>query len=57
MFSKFQFKAGRYDNLPIPEGENATMIKYYALKMALNSKRISYLALNKLLEIETNKKN
>ena len=38
MFSKFVFKAGRYDNMSV-SNENATLVKYYALKMALDGKR------------------
>ncbi len=40
MFSKFVFKSGRYDNMSV-SNENATLVKYYALKMALDGKRTS----------------
>ena len=37
MFSKFVFKTGAYDKMKVSE-ENATLVKYYALKMALEGK-------------------
>ena len=40
MFSKFLFKLGKYDNMSV-SNENATLVKYYALKMALEGKRTS----------------
>ena len=39
MFSKFVFKMGRYDNMTV-SNENATFVKYYALKMALEAKKL-----------------
>jgi hypothetical protein len=39
MFSKFVFKMGRYDNMTV-SNENATLVKYYALKMALEGKKL-----------------
>ena len=39
MFSKFVFKMGRYDNMTVSDG-NATLVKYYALKMALEGKKL-----------------
>ena len=55
MFSKFMFKAGRYDNMTT-SAENETQVKYYALKMALDAKRISSSNLTKLFSIESEKK-
>lgn len=40
MFSKFDFKDGRYDNMTV-KGENMEMVKVYCLRMALDSKRSS----------------
>lgn len=40
MFSKFQFKAGKYDQLDYNEYD-VQQAKYYALKMALEGKRLS----------------
>ena len=40
VFSKFAFKLGQYDNMSV-SNENATLVKYYALKMALDGKRTS----------------
>ena len=54
MFSKFQFKVGNYDKMEIPNKENATLIKYYSLKMALEGKRIESKDLLKQLNDETN---
>lgn len=56
MFSKFQFKVGNYDKMEIPNKENATLIKYYSLKMALEGKRIESKDLLKQLNDETNRK-
>lgn len=42
LFSKFLFSLGRYDNMTVDENDaKATQIKYYALRMALESKRLS----------------
>ncbi len=38
MFSKFSFMSGEYDNLTIPYG-NTTLVKFYVLNIALESKR------------------
>ena len=38
MFSKFMFKAGKYDNMTVSEA-NSTLVKYYSLKMALEGKK------------------
>lgn len=56
MFSKFQFKLGKYDNLN-PDDHNVTLAKYYALKMALDGKRISENGLARMLKYEISKKN
>jgi hypothetical protein len=40
LFSKFVFKEGKYDNMTVSD-ENAKNVKYYALKMALEGKRLS----------------
>jgi hypothetical protein len=57
MFSKFQFKEGSYDEMEIPNKENASLVKYYSLKMALEGKNIEPKDLVKQLNDETNKKN
>lgn len=56
MFSKFEFKAGNYDKMEIPINENATFIKYYSLKMALEGKQTKSEDLFKQLNEETKKK-
>jgi hypothetical protein len=56
MFSKFQFKLGAYDKM-VYNSSQIHLVKYYALKMALDAKRTSYKQLVKLLNNETNKKN
>ena len=38
MFSKFRFMSGEYDNLTIPYGDT-TLVKFYVLNIALESKR------------------
>jgi hypothetical protein len=48
LFSKFAFKMGKYDNKSVSEGD-MHMVKYYALKMALDGKRISSRNLNRML--------
>jgi hypothetical protein len=57
MFSKFQFKAGRYDKMEIPSKESALMVKHYALKMALEAKKTEPKALYQLFADEASKKN
>jgi hypothetical protein len=52
---KFQFKAGKYDNLD-PYKEDANIAKYYSLKMALEGKRFNATKLNNLLNIESDRK-
>ena len=39
MFSKFVFKEGKYDNMSVTD-EQAKNVKFYALKMALEGKRL-----------------
>ncbi|CAF0732743.1 unnamed protein product [Brachionus calyciflorus] len=51
MFSKFLFSLGRYDNQTISENDpNASQVKFYALRMALESKRLALKDLNKKLQ-------
>ena len=67
LFSKFLFKMGKYDNETLDEEksrDNKTttlnkyhQVKYYALKMALEAKRISCENLHNLLAKETFNKN
>ena len=57
MFSKFQFKDGKYDGLELPSEENSTLIKYYALKMAIEGKKKDPTDLVLQLKKETDKKN
>jgi hypothetical protein len=40
LFSKFDFKSGKYDNLTVSDSEK-TQSRYYALFNALESKRLS----------------
>lgn len=47
MFSKFQFKAGKYDNID-PYKEDTSIAKFYSLKMALEAKRSNATQLNDL---------
>jgi hypothetical protein len=56
MFSKFLFKDGKYDNLTIPN-ENLDQVKFYCLKIALESKREAATNLYNLLKVEANLKN
>ena len=52
MFSKFQFKAGKYDNLTSTiKSENTTLIKFYSLKMALEGK---FTSLEMLFQMQFN---
>jgi len=55
MFSKFMFKAGRYDNMTVSES-NSTLVKYYSLKMALEGKNFSESKLLYSLNEEGDKK-
>lgn len=49
MFSKFEFKAGKYDGILNNIG-NTNMAKFYSLKMALEGKKMSPIELSNLLE-------
>jgi hypothetical protein len=49
LFSKFAFKMGKYDNRTVSE-QNLGMVKYYALKMALDGKRLPASNLTRMLE-------
>jgi hypothetical protein len=55
LFSKFQFKAGKYDALDANKYDT-NIAKYYALKMALEGKRIAPVELFKLLLYVTKQK-
>lgn len=51
MFSKFVFPTGAYDNMTVSENDtNANEVKFYALRMALEGKRIQPTDLYKKLE-------
>ena len=56
MFSKFQFKAGKYDTMD-PYKEDTSIAKFYSLKMALEAKRFNATKLNNLFKLEALKKN
>ena len=49
MFSKFEFKLGKYDSMNVDDNQART-VKYYCLKLALEAKRTSYEDLKKLLD-------
>ena len=49
LFSKFAFKMGKYDNRTVNE-TSLGMIKYYALKMALDGKRLPARNLTRMLD-------
>ena len=55
MFSKFVFKDGKYDNMTVSDA-NATLVKYYSLKMALEGKKVPEKELLTLFKDEANKK-
>jgi hypothetical protein len=58
MFSKYAYRMGHYDKMAIvSEGRNASLIKYYALNMALEAKRISNSDLYDLFLYEVSGKN
>lgn len=65
MFSKFRFKMGQYDNETLADFDSSNksttykyhQVKYYALKMALDGRRIKENDLFKLLVNETAFKN
>lgn len=49
MFSKFAFKSRQYDNMTVKESD-ADKVRYYCLKMALESKRKNSSELNDMLD-------
>lgn len=51
LFSKFAFKMGKYDNRTVNES-NLDMVKYYALKMALDGKRLPAYNLTSMLDAQ-----
>ncbi len=54
MFSKFAFKIGKYDRMNVSnDDKNIDKIRYYALKMALDGKRIKPNELYNMLKQET----
>lgn len=55
IFSKFVFKMGKYDTMTVNESD-ISKVKYYALKMALDSKRLNSHELKKLANDEALKK-
>ena len=55
LFSKFQFKAGSYDNMNYDESKT-NIAKYYALKIALEAKRTPFGTLVESLRNVSNKK-
>lgn len=55
IFSKFFFKAGNYNNIN-PNKENTNIIKYYSLKLALESNRLVENQLAMLFLNESNRK-
>jgi hypothetical protein len=58
LFSKFYFRAGRYDNMTSDiNDDNQYLIKYYCLKMALEGKFNSPQQLNQILNQVTENKN
>ena len=56
LFSKFAFKMGKYDDMTVNESD-LFKVKYYALKMALDAKKISNLELKNMLDAQTGTKN
>ena len=55
MFSKFVFKAGRYDNMSVSLGDS-NKVKFYALKMALEGKKTPELNIVEQVLAEAQKK-
>lgn len=55
MFSKIRFKDGEYDQMSYKK-ENVTQVNYYALKMALESKRFSIKKINKMFTEQSDRK-
>ncbi len=49
IFSKFAFKSGKYDGLTVAE-KDADKVRYYCLKMALDSKRKNASELRQMIE-------
>ena len=56
MFSKFSFKSGKYDTMTVDESQSQT-VKYYALKMALEGKKLSCSELYNMFLNATSNKN
>ena len=48
MFSKFMFRDRRYDNLPLPYNDTS-LIKFYCLNIALESRRKTHIEMVKML--------
>ena len=55
MFSKFSFKAGKYDAMSVRD-DQVSITKYYALKMALEAKRLTCKELSQQLTNDISKK-
>jgi hypothetical protein len=55
LFSKFAFKMGQYNETHLNDS-SIHLVKFYALKMALDSKKLSCLQLHELLVTESAKK-
>ena len=55
MFSKFMFKAGKYNSMNVND-DDAQLIKFYCLKMALEGNLNTERQLFSLLEIQLNEK-
>jgi hypothetical protein len=56
VFSKSNFKDGKYDNMTVLDADRFK-IKYYCLRMALESKRLTEEKLVERLKTEIDKKN
>lgn len=56
MFSKFEFKSGKYDNINYNKLDT-NMVKFYSLKMAIEGKKMSPKDLLVLLNNQTSFKN
>ncbi len=54
MFSKFEFKAGKYDN--IFYDEKSDVAKFYALRIAIEAKKAHPTFLTQMLSKETSQK-
>jgi hypothetical protein len=56
LFSKFRFMSGEYDNLTIPYGDTS-LVKFYAVNIALQSKRMQAFELYNIFKnVSRNKK-